>query len=88
MSVTPAAETDTKSAPVGGVGLDTTCQNEPSHCSVSDPLAVDPTAQTSLVPSATAASNRSPLPPLGAGAPTNAQLAPFQCRASGISPPL
>src|SRR5262249_59429728 len=65
-------------AGVEGLGLGTTAQLVPFHCSIRVPLPLSPTAHTSLAD--TAATPLSPAPgPTPLGLATMLQAVPFQC---------
>src|SRR5262249_50879267 len=67
---------------VEGLGLGTTAQLVPFHCSIRVPLPLSPTAHTSLLD--TAATPLSPAPgPAPLGLATMLQAVPFQCSVRG-----
>src|SRR6266581_5702685 len=73
-------------ASVLGLGLETTLQLLPFHCSISVPLPLSPTAHTSLVETA-ATPKRSLNAPSGLGLGTMLHAVPSQCKVSVWSLP-
>src|SRR6266566_3191229 len=88
MSVAETMATPKKRlASVLGLGLETTLQLLPFHCSISVPLPLSPTAHTSLVETA-ATPKRSLNAPSGLGLATMLHCLPFQCSMRVCETPL